>query len=215
MEDHLAETEEAINQITFSDVLLLNKIDLVSEEYVSILEIKLRQLNPLATIVKGHKKQFPNIDFCRNQDKLEEVLLNAKNNETQSDEALNFPVQKPNHHHHHHHTKEVNSQTFIFNSPFDFRSLQLRLTVYLTFQAKHLYRLKGLIWLENEAQQFVLQSVGKRMDFQEKRAWNMTEQKQSILVFIGKNLQRKGIEKMLKTCLSKTELTNNKNQARV
>jgi len=206
VEDQLKETEEAINQIAFSDILLLNKIDLVSDEYVMVLENRLRQLNPLATIVKGHKNQFPKIDFCRNQDKLEEVLLHSKNDAAHSAEQLHFPVQKPHSHHHHKHTEEVTSHTFIFDTPFDLRRLNLQLSVYLTFQAKQLYRMKGLVWLEKEDQQFILQSVGKRFNFQKKRAWEKTEKKQSILVFIGKNLKRKGLERMLKTCLSETKL---------
>ena len=74
--------------------------------------------------------------------------------------------------------------------------------MYLTFQSKGLYRIKGLVWLENEEQQYILQSVGKRFDLQEKRAWQTNEQRKSVLVFIGKNLQRKGLEKMLNRCLS-------------
>lgn len=212
VENQVKETEEAINQITFSDVLLINKIDLVSEEYVTVLENKLQQMNPLATIVKGHKKQYPKIDFCRNHDKLEEVLLHSQKGTASSIEQLNFPVQKTHNHHHHKHTDEVNSHTFIFDTPFDFRRLHLQLTVYLTFQAKDLYRMKGLIWLENEDQQFILQSVGKRMNFQEKRVWGETEHKQSILVFIGKNLQRAGLERILKICLSKTKLEAKKGE---
>ena len=204
VEDHLKET---IKQITFSDVLLLNKMDLVTDEYVLTLEERLRQLNPLATIVKGNKNQFPKINLSRNHDKLEEVLLHSKKDATvQNSEELNFPAQKLHKHHHHQHTDEVNSQTFIFDTPFDFKRLHLQLMVYLTFQAKQLYRIKGLVWLDEEDQQFVLQSVGKRLDFQKKRQWRTSEKKRSVLVFIGKNLQRKGLERVLNLCLSKTIL---------
>ena len=78
--------------------------------------------------------------------------------------------------------------------------------VYLIFQSKGLYRIKGLVWFENKDQQYILQSVGKRLDFTEKRAWQPTEIKQSVLVFIGKDLQREGLHKLLKRCLSKSEL---------
>ena len=206
VEDHLKETKEAINQITYSDVLVINKIDLVSEEQVTVLENRLEKLNPLARILRGQKNQFPKIEYSRTNEKLEEVLLHLYKKTTPKVEQMGFPVQKPHGHHHHKHTEEVNSHTFIFDTPFDFRQLNLQLTVYLTFQAKQLYRMKGLVWLENEDQQFILQSVGKRFNFQKKRVWNPTEQKQSILVFIGKNLQRQGLERMLKICLSKTKL---------
>ena len=205
VEDQLEETEEAINQITFSDVLLINKIDLVSPDYVSVLENRLRQLNPLATIVKGHKDQFPKIEYQKERQKLEEILQSQKEMELNA-EQLSFPVQKPHTHHHHKHTEEVNSHTFTFDYPFNFKRLHLQLSVYFSFQSKDLYRMKGLVWLEDEDQQFILQSVGKRLDFQEKRAWRPSEQKQSILVFIGKNLQRQGLERMLSKCFSNTTL---------
>ncbi len=205
VEDQLTETEEAINQITYSDVLLINKIDLVSEEYIAVLENKLQQLNPLAAIVKGHKNQFPKIDYHKDHKKLEKLLLIPREEHGLNTEQLSFPVQKPHHHHHHKHTEEVNSHTFIFDRPFDFRRLHLQLSVYLSFQSKDLYRMKGLVWLKDEDQQFIIQSVKKRLDFQEKRPWKPKESKQSIIVFIGKNLQRQGLERMLNRCFSSAE----------
>jgi len=204
VEDQIEETEEALNQITFSDILLINKTDLVNEEYVRVLENRLKQLNPLATILKGHKNQFPKIEYHKKHEKLEELFFNS-NKKIKSD-VLSFPIQKPHHHHHHKHTEEVNSHTFVFDRPFDFRRLHLQLSVYLSFQANNLYRMKGLIWLEQESEQFILQSVGKRMDFQKKGPWKPETPKQSILVFIGKNLQRQGLERMLNKCFSKAEL---------
>ena len=207
VEDQLNETEEAINQITFSDILLINKIDLVSEHYVKILESRLQQMNPLARIIKGHKSNFPKIEYNnQGHEKLEELLLKSNQETKLSAEQLTFPVQKPHSHHHHKHTDGVNSHTFTFDHPFDFKRLHLQLSVYLSFQSKGLYRIKGLIWLEDKDQQYLLQSVGKRLDIQEKRAWRPTESKQSVIVFIGKQLQREGIEKLLKKCISKVQL---------
>jgi len=158
----------------------------------------------LAEIVRGQKGKFPDIDFRKNNNKLDEVLIKAKQGAEQKANQISFPVQKPHHHHHHNHTEEINSHTFIFDIPFDFQRLHLQLNVFLTFQAKQLYRMKGLVWLENEDQQFILQSVGKRLNFQEKRAWSKGERKQSIIVFIGKNLERSALERVLRNCLSKS-----------
>ena len=206
VEDQLKETEEAINQITFSDVLLINKIDLVSEHYVKTLEGRLQQLNPLAQILKGHINQYPKIENQRNNEKLEELLLTSKEEVKFSPKQLAFPVQKPHTHHHHKHTEEVNSHTFTFDRPFDFPTMFQQLFVYLTFQSKGLYRIKGLIWLKDKDQQFLIQSVGKRLDVQEKRPWKPNEIKQSVIVFIGKQLQRQGLERLLKKCISAPHL---------
>lgn len=209
VEDHLEETEEAINQIAFSDILLINKTDLVTDEYVVSLEEMLQKLNPLATILRGSKDHFPEIEYTRNNEKLEEVLQHSCKSTASNAETSSFPVQKPHHHHHHSHTASINSQTFTFDAPFDLRRLHLQLSVYLTFQARGLYRIKGLVWLHNEEKQFILQSVGKRFIFEEKRLWTASEPKQSTLVFIGKNLQRGGLERILNNCLIKDELEVN------
>lgn len=206
IEDHLRETEEAINQIGYSDILLLNKIDLVSRDYASYIHGRLLELNPWADIVRGSEGNFPNVDFRKNNNKLEEVLIQSEHSTKPKTYQECFPVEKPHHHHHHNHTEEINSHTFIFDVPFNFERLHLQLNVFLNFQAKHLYRMKGLVWLEDEKQQFILQAVGKRLNFQEKRVWNESERKQSIIVFIGKNLERSALDRVLKNCLSKSTM---------
>lgn len=199
IEDHIETTEEAMNQVAFSDIILINKMDLISESYLDSLKDVLKEINPLANIYSGNKDDFPQLEYTRVNDTLDDLLNKAKE-KFQTEEKLNFPVQKPHHHHHHHHTKEVNSETFIFDRPFDLQKLNLQLNIFLTFQSRGLYRLKGLIWIENEEEQYVLQSVGKRYDLEKKRLWKEGEEKKTILVFIGKNLQRKGLERFLKSC---------------
>ncbi|MEM9547867.1 MAG: GTP-binding protein [Bacteroidota bacterium] len=216
VEDHLKETEEAINQISYSDVLLINKIDLVSEKYLSSLENTLRELNPLAKVLKGQIGQFPILEKNFNtNEKLENILHSHSHShshptahEHKADE-LNFPVHKPHAHHHHKHTKEIHSLTFTFDSPFDFNILHHQLMVYLIFQSQGLYRIKGLIWFENKEEQYILQSVGKRLDLQAKRAWNISDIKKSTIVFIGKSLPKEGLQKLLDRCLAKTKSTVN------
>lgn len=204
IEDQLEETEEALNQIAFSDILLINKVDLVSEGYISDLHLQLQQLNPLAKIYKGGKDQFPIIEFDKVNLELDQILLRAKKDLNQ-DNLLEFPIQKPHSHHHHHHTTDIISHSFTFDKPFNLDKLRLQLSVYLTFQSKGLYRIKGLIWLEGGNDQYILQSVGKRFDISEKKNEDSTKRKQSVLVFIGKNIQREGLERILESCLSESK----------
>ncbi|MEM8906349.1 MAG: GTP-binding protein [Bacteroidota bacterium] len=206
VEEQLEQTEEAICQITFSDVLLINKIDLVSDEQVAALENRLQQLHPLATIVKGHKDHFPKMETHKNREKLEDVFFQSHQRMELPAEQWSFPVQKPHTPHEHKHTAQVKSHAFKFDQPFDFQILYQYLFVYFAFQSMGLYRMKGLVWLKNEDKPYVLQSVGKRLNFYEKRPGRSTEQKQSVLVFIGKNLQRQGLERMFNKCFSTMSL---------
>ncbi|MEM1121651.1 MAG: GTP-binding protein [Bacteroidota bacterium] len=196
IEDQLEETEEAIHQITFSDVLLINKTDLVSEQYLDILAQKLKQLNPLAKIVFGNQENFPTIESTKRDAELDAILEQSKKKVEGE-----FPVHKPHHHHHHEHTKVV-SHTIFFDQPFDAQKLNHRLMVYLAFQSSGLYRMKGLIWVADSEEQYLLQSVSKQLNISPKRSWRTDEKRQSMIVFIGKDIQRKGLEKMLGQCLA-------------
>ena len=204
IEDQLQDTKEAINQITFSDILLINKTDLVSENYLKNLAQRLQKLNPLAKIVFGNQDDFPLIEIEAHNAQLDDIFFeNPSNHNNQINQ--DFPIRKPHHHHPHDHTDEVISFTLFFDRPFDKMTLQHRLLVYLIFQAKDLYRVKGLIWLQDEDQQFLLQSVGKRLVIEEKRAWKADETKESKIVFIGKNIQKKPLEKILSQCFAKVK----------
>lgn len=195
IEDHIHETEEAIQQITFSDILLINKTDLVNDDYIQKLSKKLHQLNPVATILNGYQNDFPDIDLLKKQRDFDEQLANAE-------EHLNFPIQKE-HSHNHQHTKSMVSFTIKIDRPFDLMTLQHRLMVYLTFQAKDLYRMKGFLWLNGSDEQHLLQAVGKRFNIEAKRAWGQGESQQSKIIFIGKNLKKEGLIKMLEQCVAK------------
>jgi G3E family GTPase len=51
LELNLAQSNEAIEQVTFSDIILINKIDLVSSERLTEIEERVRRLNPMARIL--------------------------------------------------------------------------------------------------------------------------------------------------------------------
>jgi len=108
IDQQLEETEEAIHQITFSDVLIINKTDLIHQDKIDRLTKKLNRLNPLAKIALGNKSNFPTIhmklgeSFSENVDETENQI---------------FPIQKPTPHHHHSHTDGLVSHTLRFDRP--------------------------------------------------------------------------------------------------
>ncbi len=56
---HLDDSEEAMAQIAFADVLLINKIDLVDDEAVDALERRLRSMNAMARIERVRMADAP------------------------------------------------------------------------------------------------------------------------------------------------------------
>ncbi|MEM6268715.1 MAG: GTP-binding protein [Bacteroidota bacterium] len=203
IETHLAETEEAKSQVAFSDILLINKTDLVPEDRVDPIRQHLQRLNPLAKITTGTKAAYPELHFTHITSPLEKILHTAPAVPTNG-EARHFPVARPHHHHHHEHTQDLISHTFIFDEPFAAHVLERQLYIYLMLYSSGLYRMKGLVCMDGYPGQYILQSVGKRLDIEPKRSGsNGTETPQrSVLVFIGKNLPREDIEAVLKKCLA-------------
>ncbi len=199
VEDQMQETEEALNQITFSDILLLNKTDLVTSGYASELKSMLHLLNPLAKIMDGNKEHFPALsalegsdeDFNKRITKLAEADI----------PRTELHLKSTGHHHHHSHTPDLVSFCFTFDQPFDQQMFQHHLFVYLTFQSKGLYRIKGLVSMDNNDHQMVIQSVGTRLSVEEKRRWEADEDRRSVIVFIGKGLHEEGLRNLLKKCL--------------
>lgn len=203
VEQQIKHTEEAIHQITFSDVLLINKTDLVDDDQLKKLDALLTKLNPLAEIIYGNHERYPSLDTTMRNDQLNEKEIRHAHSEASVADPV-FPVQQPHAHHDHDHTDGVASHTLVFDQPFDYPKLHLRLLSFLTFQAKGLYRMKGLIWVAHSDQQMLLQTVGSRMSIEEKRPWEMQETKGSRIVVIGKNFQKKSLEKMFSQCFHKT-----------
>lgn len=203
LEEQLAETEEAIGQITYSDVLLINKTDLVAKAQVEKVKQILKELNPLAKILEGNMAYFPEIPAGGNKELFTEKFGQDSQGHAHSHgkNESSFPVEKPHSHHHHEHT-QVNSFVIEFDQPFNFQNLYHQLHAYLVFQSKGLYRMKGLVWVQDSEHPYVLQSVGKRLDFTEYTQSIQGKAKRSKVVFIGKNLQRKSFERLLNRCLS-------------
>ncbi len=198
IDHYLSTTAEAIKQITFCDVLVINKTDLVSNGRLLILRAQLQELNPLAKILQGNQSDFPEIPATNHEYGLSQE---DEPSDLQAYSGAEFPVQKA-HSHHHRHSRDINSLSFRFDQPFDLNRLRLRLSVYLNFQSSNLYRLKGLIYLQGNEARYALQAVGNRFDLSPHQNFRQGSSLESVFVFIGKNLQASGIEKMLRSCLA-------------
>ena len=169
IEEQLIETEEAKSQVAFSDVLLINKTDLVASEYVETLKQKLFQMNPLASIVLGNRQSFPEINLTPKKSPLDNIFqLSGKLPSIGQQSGL--PFGNPQGHHNHKHTEEIVSHSFHFDQPFDYQVFDQQIFVYLMLQSKGLYRMKGLVWFDGSEDQYIVQSVGKRLEVEVKKS---------------------------------------------
>jgi G3E family GTPase len=186
IENQLLQTEEAIKQIVFSDILLLNKTTKISPDRLAILKKKLQDLHPFAAIFEERDGFFD----------IESLFAYERDSTA---EAGTLTSQTKHHHHHH---GDIVSLSFVFDEPFNEKELQMALFGYLLFETHQLYRIKGIVAANNLPHKLIIQSVGQNLSISGGKAWPIDQPKRSRLVFIGKNLEATFFENLLKTCLS-------------
>ncbi|MDR7145059.1 GTP-binding protein [Rhizobium sp. BE258] len=165
--------DEAVEQISFADLILLNKVDLESEEHAAQTERTIRLLNPLAKIV------------CTSRCNIEprEILdigaFDLKN-------ILNIdPFVLDDHEHEH--DQAVSCVAFKETSPLDptlFNGWLSRLTQEI---GQDLFRMKGVINFANEARRYVFHGVHMTLEGRPGKPW-MSDERLTEIVFIGRNL---------------------------
>lgn len=200
IEDQLSETEEARKQVSFSDVLLINKTDLVSPEYIEYLKNVLHGINPTAQVAIKTENGYPDLS----EDRMWNVIKKTAPESSKECDG-------DHHHFHEHHSNEckthshrhndIVTHSFTFDVAFDSQVLYHSLLVFLTFQAKDIYRVKGIINVENSQKKYSIQSVGKRLGMEKIGEWKNDEKKESKIVFIGKNINPEGLERLLSKCI--------------
>lgn len=201
IEEQLEETEEAIRQVVFSDIILINKIDLADEKTIERVSNLLGQLNPLAKIFRAKRRAYPLkeiFDFVRELDETQ-TLADAPVFSFFNGPA-NFPqgpaVKTMTH-------SNIAALGFRFEEAFDIQKLAHRLNAFLLFQAKGIYRIKGVVYDSTQSEKIVVQSVGKQFSLVKAENWKDEEERISRIVIIGRDIKRPGLEKMLREGLRK------------
>lgn len=184
IEDQLTETDEAIKQLAFSDMILLNKTANVSEIYLKELREKLLSINPFLKFFEEKNMLFPVNEIFNT---IRDVDINLELPNTNSGENKHG---------------KIKSFTFRYEEPFNDKELQMRLFGYLVFEAKGLYRIKGIINAKDVNHRLILQSVGQSLNITGGKAWQTDEKRESKIVFIGKELDKSFFEDLLKGCLA-------------
>ncbi|WDF53959.1 CobW family GTP-binding protein [Mucilaginibacter sp. KACC 22063] len=193
VEAELAATEEARKQISFGDILLITKTDLVAPADVERIRRLLSELNPFAEVFMGHKENYPFQEIF-DLDRIKIVQRRPKF-------SLAPPPSTKTHNHH-----DLTSISFTFTEPFALQNLQQRLSLFLAFQASDVYRVKGILWAEGYPRKIIVQSVNHDLAIGFGDSWAEDEIKDSRMVFIGRKLNPPGFEKMLRQCLFKQHI---------
>ncbi len=183
IEDWLAETEEAKRQIAFANVILLNKLDSVSEAYADTIQPLLKGINPYAHIFSASHGLFP-VAEIRSIQKIEGQGVVAQSQTIDAEHTQNV--------------HGISTFTLVFDRPFDLQGLGHTLVQLLTINRHQIYRIKGIIDADGYPVQVVLQSVLNNFCLTDGLPWPKQQPKESKIVVIGKELQKAAIERVFR-----------------
>jgi len=212
VEEQLKETTEAIAQISFADILLINKTELVNPGYLHILKGMLSAINPLAVIMTAKKDHIDVKSLCSAERAVDfrkadygdmKGILNLSINTKAPGTTTRFaPLSIAQSHKQHQHS-DIETITLEFDRPMQLQELEHRMRVFLFLQSAGVYRIKAIIHAVGYPQRVIMQSVGSRLSLTEGAAWRTAETRESKIVIIGKQLQIKGFDKIFGSCLAK------------
>ncbi len=187
LEQNLAQSEEAQEQIAFADIILLNKTDLVSSEELKKVEQVIRKSNSIAKVY--HTKNS-DIEI----DKVFGVGAFELGEKLQLDPTLLEGTE-------HEHDQSVGSFVLREERPIDMNRFMIWLNEMLLERGEDMYRTKGIFNAQGFKERVVFQSVRMLTSMQPERPWAPDEEKVTEYVMIGKNLDQDEFAEGFATCV--------------
>lgn len=176
LEMNLRQSPEAVEQVAFSDIVLVNKIDVASPEQVRSAEATVRKLNPLARI---HFTENAEIDLSH------VIGIGAFDLVQKLDVDPEFLGD-----HEHEHDPAVGSFILEESRPIDLNRFSIWLNEMAQARGEDLYRTKGIFNAQGFRERVVFQSVRMLTTMRMERPWADDEPRTSQFVVIGRNLNR-------------------------
>ncbi|CAN7659969.1 CobW family GTP-binding protein [Pararhizobium sp. LjRoot238] len=180
--------EEAVEQISFADVLLLNKIDLEDEYRLIEIEQDLTRRNPLARIIRTSSC---NVELA---DVLGIGAFDLKNILAIDPNILDE--------HAHEHDQTIGCVAIRDYEALDPAALNRWLTRLVQEIGNDLFRMKGVLNFAGEARRYVFHGVHMTLEGRPGKIWQPSEARLSDLVFIGRNLDERGLREGFRSCLA-------------
>ncbi|PIG91731.1 GTP-binding protein [Gloeocapsopsis sp. IPPAS B-1203] len=188
-------SEAALKQIYYGDMILLNKVDLVSSQKLEEVQAYIRNIKAGARIIPTQYGQVP-------------LPLILGIGMTPVDTYTHDAHQEHHHHnhdHHHDHDRDRHSHhlendgfvslSFESDRPFNVHKFEQFLTQQMP---QNVFRAKGILWFSDSDLRHIFQLSGARYDLNAEQ-WSSSPKNQ--LVFIGRHLDTAEVQQQLNECL--------------
>lgn len=202
----LKSSEEAADQIAFADVVLLNKVDLVSKDELAAIERSIRQVNATARI---HRMQRGDIALdailglgAFDLDRVTEIDPHFLPDHECDDACAHHDHDHEHHEHGDNHLSAsgITSVSLSTEQLINPAKLLPWLNDITQARGPDILRLKGIFAFPDEPKRFVVQGVHMIVEGDTQRDWKDGEKRVSRLVFIGRNLDRAELETAFAAC---------------
>ncbi|MFZ4410045.1 MAG: CobW family GTP-binding protein [Paracraurococcus sp.] len=183
----LADSKEAVEQIAFADIIILNKMDLVSEAEAVEVERRIRAINPWAEIRRSTKSDVP-ISAVIGREAFDLKRILEREPEFLSGED------------HHEHDGDILSVSFEVTRPVDPEKFNAWMTQLLAAKGQDLLRTKGILYYANDDRRFAFQAVHMIADGDFIGPVKDGDPRKSKIVFIGRDLNRPQLRRGFESC---------------
>jgi G3E family GTPase len=183
----LADTKEAHEQIAFADIIVLNKIDLVTTEQADAVERRIRAINPYAEIRRSTKSDVP-IDSVIGRDAFNLARILEREPEFLSGDDT------------HEHDSAVMSVSFEVSRPVDPEKFNAWISELLQTKGQDLLRTKGILHYAGDKRRFAFQAVHMIADGDYIGEAKPGDPRRSKIVFIGRDLNRPQLRRGFEAC---------------
>ncbi|MEO1669302.1 MAG: GTP-binding protein [Cyanobacteria bacterium J06631_2] len=222
----LFNSEAALSQIQYGDVIVLNKTDLVEEAEVDALEVRVRDLKRDARILRTQKSQVSlplimSVGLFESDKYYDQTEFTEASHDHDHHPHENHGHAHHDHHDHEHHDHNHNQHNHdhhghdhhdhdhshhLENDGFTSISFQFdqplnirRFQYFLDNQlSESIFRAKGILWFDESPQRHIFHLSGKRFTLEDEE-WR--GEKKNQLVLIGQNLDEATIKEQIENCV--------------
>jgi G3E family GTPase len=183
IETNLEQSPEAQEQVAFSDIILINKSDLVSPESLAKVTQHIRALNPVARIIHTTQSEV-DLDAVLNTGAFELEAKLKVDPEFLGD-------------HEHEHDDRIKSYVLTESRPIDINRFMLWMNDYAQAHGENLLRTKGIFYARGFPERLVFQSVRMLTTLKPERLWREGEERLTTFVVIGRDIDQETFQQAL------------------
>ena len=185
---HLEDFDVSWEQIAISNVILINKIDLISNRELVVIEKRIKEINPSASIYRTVNAQI-------HLDKIFDLKGFELKNSEELDRLTNYETYEVNTH-----SGSISSVGMVLEGDIDLERFLMWLRMLGITEGMDVFRSKGILSVSDNSNRIIFHGVYMMFESKEDRPWG-DESRENRMILIGRNLNRIRLEAGVRSCL--------------